>query len=328
MLNEPAVQRILRTSLRARATGARAIHRSPGLALALGLLLTSLEAPGAGGQESEPYAVPALISEACPAHFAAGRRPVLTNPKLAGNTVPLCFRGFAVLASGLSRTPLYAAEHLTAGRLAAAGSIDRVDAFHAETALSLDLRAELSDYAGSGYDRGHMAPSGDMPDGEAQRQSFSLANIVPQDPEDNRGLWSDIEHAVRVLARERRDLYVVTGPIFSGNRLASLKNRVLVPTRLFKAVYDPGRRTAAAYVAENAPGRAWRTVGLEALRAEAGLDPFPGAPVVGMLRLPAPEERPGVRRERRPETVSAWLEWQLRRLLRRLWRALLHGVLG
>ena len=34
-----------------------------------------------------------------------------------------------------------------------------------------------------------MTPSGDMPDGDAQADSFSLANMVPQTPELNRGVW-------------------------------------------------------------------------------------------------------------------------------------------
>jgi endonuclease G, mitochondrial len=321
MLNEPARGCAPRRPVRAR----RRLRATAFVVLAIG------SGPATAQDTAQDLvfpALPALRGDACPQHFAAGRRPDLTNPKLAQGAVPLCFLGFAVLFSGLARTPLYAAEHLTAARLAEAQAVDRVDAFHPEEALPPDVRSELADYVGSGYDRGHMAPSGDMPDAEAQRQSFSLANIVPQDPQDNRGLWSDIEQAVRRLARTRGEIYVVTGPIFEGGTLASLKGRVLVPTRLFKAVYDPASRTAAAYVAENAPGRAWRAVAMDALRADAGIDPFPGAAVDGVLRLPAPEERPAARRERQPETAGEWIEAQARRFLRRLWREMLRAVLG
>ena len=85
----------------------------------------------------------------------------------------------------------------------------------------------------------HLAPAADMPDERAQHESFSLANMIPQDPQSNRGLWSGIESAVRGLARNSGELYVVSGPVFQGATLQRLRGRVLVPTHIFKAVYDP-----------------------------------------------------------------------------------------
>jgi DNA/RNA endonuclease G (NUC1) len=73
---------------------------------------------------------------------------------------------------------------------------ERKNAFHAEPMLPKEERAELADYEHTGFDRGHMAPSGDMPSLEAQQESFSLANIAPQTPELNRGIWEGIEAAV------------------------------------------------------------------------------------------------------------------------------------
>ncbi len=93
---------------------------------------------------------------ACPQHFVAGQSPVVTNPKLQPRTQALCFRAFAVLHSGLSRTPLYAAEHLTQKNMKNAAKLSRKDSFHAEDALPERDRAELSDYERSGYDRGHL----------------------------------------------------------------------------------------------------------------------------------------------------------------------------
>ena len=49
----------------------------------------------------------------CSKFFVAGTPPVLTNPKLQAKTQPICFSGFAVLHSGVTRTPLYAAEYMT-----------------------------------------------------------------------------------------------------------------------------------------------------------------------------------------------------------------------
>jgi endonuclease G len=174
--------------------------------------------------------LPVPAEAACPEQFFRGKAPALTNPKLARDTRELCFSAFAVLHSGVTRTPLWAAEHLTPRELQAAEALPRKNSFHAEPSLPKDERAELDDYKGSGFDRGHMAPDGDMPDARAEHESFSLANMVPQNPTLNRGLWAEIEGAVRGLAERGGELYVVTGPIFAGERLEQLNGRVLVPS--------------------------------------------------------------------------------------------------
>jgi DNA/RNA endonuclease G (NUC1) len=186
----------------------------------------------------------ARAAETCPAFFADGRRPELANPKLSADAVPLCYEAFALLHSGRSRTPLYAAERLTRRSVAAARLIDRADAFHDEERLPPAMRARLDDYLRSGFDRGHMAPAGDMPTDTAQAESFTLANVVPQDRTMNRNVWAAIEESVRRLAVERGTLFVLTGPIFSGDSSESINGRVLVPTQVFKAIYDPARRIA------------------------------------------------------------------------------------
>ncbi len=67
-------------------------------------------------------------------------------------------------------------------------------------------------------------------------ESFSLANIVPQNPSNNRRIWSRIEEAVRRLVEKSGDAYIVTGPIFSGRQLQTIgESRVFVPTQLYKA---------------------------------------------------------------------------------------------
>jgi endonuclease G len=179
---------------------------------------------------------------ACPWHVADGQAPDPVDPRLSAKTRELCFVGFAVLHSGVTRTPLWAAEHLTRGRVNAAEAMERTSTFHAEPRVPPDERAELADYARSGFDRGHLAPSGDMPDERSQQESFTLANIVPQNPDNNRNLWGPIESVVRPFAQTEGELYVVTGPIFQGARLKRLHGRVLVPTHVFKGICCIERR--------------------------------------------------------------------------------------
>jgi endonuclease G len=243
---------------------------------------------------------PALASAAdfaCSDQFAVETPPTLTNPKLSARTTDLCFSGFATLYSGLTRTPLYSAEHLTRDRVLAAKKMKRENAFHAEPSLPMSERSELSDYARSGFDRGHMAPSGDMPDWESQHDSFSLANMVPQNSNNNRFLWEGIESAVRDLVLEDGEAYVVTGPIFRGATLQSLHGRVVIPTGIFKAIYEPSRNAAGAYVVDNEAGTQWKAVSVAQLRDLVGIDVFPALPdEIKEITMSLPEPRPHGRR--------------------------------
>ena len=273
----------------------------------------------------------ASAKDSCPRFFAPGGPPSMTNPKLAADAVPLCYGAFAVLYSGVSRTPLYAGERLTRASVAAARSVERADAFHEETRLPENERASLSDYTHSGYDRGHMAPAGDMPTPDAQAESFTLANIVPQNRTVNRSLWAAIEESVRRLATRRGELFVVTGPIFSGKSIPSLDGRVLVPTQLYKAVYDPASGEAAAYLAPNDGEGEWQTVSIAALKDIAGLDAFPGLSDRDKrqaMRLPEPRafSRDGGRSGREDASLDSWLRNEAHRAFRRLWRNLMRSI--
>lgn len=240
-------------------------------------------------------------AEGCDWIFAGGQPPTLLNVKLTQQTTPLCNEAYAALASGVTRGPLWSAEHLTATSLARARQTPREGQFHEDERLPPDDRAMLSDYVRSGYDRGHMAPSGDMPDPVAQQQSFSLANIVPQAPELNRGQWEGVESAVRQLAAREGELYVVTGPAFQGAELKTLNARVLVPTATWKAVYDPARGGAGAYMCSNVSHPRCTTLSIVTLVQKIGLDPFPAVPAAvkqTAMPLPAPQlsRHPGTRR--------------------------------
>lgn len=223
-------------------------------------------------------AAPAAAETACPGNFVGGLPPALTNPKLARDSYPLCLSGFSVLFSGVTRTPVYSAEHLTAARIEAARGMVRVDRFHPEPRLPEGVRSEVGDFRRSGFDREHMAPNGDMADEASQRDSFSLANMVPQNHSNNAGLWAAIEETVRDTAVTDGEVYVVTGPLYRGADVTVLQDRVYVPTQLWKAVYDPMPNAAGAYLADNKPGWSYRRISIAELIALTGIDPFPSLP--------------------------------------------------
>lgn len=176
-------------------------------------------------------------------------RQILAKP---GQQRALCFDSFAVLHSGQSKTPIYVAEHLTPGRIRDAQDEGRTNLFYEEARLPRTERATLDAYRWSGYDRGHMAPAADMPNAYAMAQSFSLANMVPQAPENNRGVWAkSVEKATRLYVLRGNEVYVFTGPIYSDRPRAIGRERVWVPDELFKLVYDPAKRRAWAFIVSN-----------------------------------------------------------------------------
>jgi endonuclease G len=109
----------------------------------------------------------------------------------------------------------------------------------------------------------------------AQFQSFSLANMIPQHPCNNEVLWETIESGVRAFVLARNEVYVVTGPIFEGGSLQSIGNGVVVPTKVFKAIYVPALDKAGAYLAENTDNMDWQSISIERLQTLTGVDAFP-----------------------------------------------------
>lgn len=211
----------------------------------------------------------------CSQNFYGGVYPEFTNSKLSKDTQALCFNGFAVMYSDVSRTPLWSAEHLTRKRLQQAKQIDREDSFHEESRLPISARAKLADYSGSGFDRGHLAPNGDMANRNQQYDSFSLANIAPQSPRNNRYIWRNIESATRYLTQQYGETYTITGVAFTDKKLQRLKGRVLVPSHFFKAVYIPAINSAGVYYAPNDESERIEIISVDELTSRTGIDVLP-----------------------------------------------------
>lgn len=222
-------------------------------------------------------ATAALADElsACSDSFYGGIYPEFANKKLSQGTQPLCFSGFAVMYSGVTKTPLWSAEHLTKKRINDAKKISREDNFHEESRLPKSIRATLSDYSKSGFDRGHLAPNGNMANRQQQYDSFSLANIAPQSPRNNRYIWRNIETATRQLTQQYGEVYSVTGVAFLDTKVKTLKGRVLVPSHFYKAVYIPKLNQAGAYFAPNDESERIEVISINELTDKVGIDVLP-----------------------------------------------------
>jgi endonuclease G len=219
----------------------------------------------------------AAASATCDDQLVDGAKPVIVTTGLDKRTNFLCFSEMAVLHSGVTRTPLFAAAMLTRERIEAGRTLSREDNFHEEDMLHPSDRATLQDYKGSmkwNLQRGHLVANKDTGSRQTQYESFSLANIVPQNGDSNGNLWGELEQRVRGMAMQRGKIYVITGPVFDDST-ERLNGRVLIPKRLFKAVYDPKRNEAAAYLANNAPGWDYRVISIAELTRIIGIDVFP-----------------------------------------------------
>lgn len=213
-------------------------------------------------------------NSACLDQFYRDVPPYLMKESLDKHSYPLCFNGFNVMYSGVSKTPLWVAEALTPSRLSQ--KIPREDSFHEEERIDRTHRATLADYKASGYDRGHMAPNADMPNKEAQFDSFSLANMVPQAPKNNQKVWRELEEATRaIVTKQKQDVYVVTGPVFAAKKLKTIGKGVIVPTATYKAIYLPKTGTIGAYYAPNDNSLQVKVVSVCYLEEQLGINLFP-----------------------------------------------------
>ena len=137
------------------------------------------------------------------------------------------------------------------------------------------------DYRGTGYDRGHMVPAGDMAFSEdAMSQTFYMSNMSPQIRNFNGGIWRELEENVRDWAYKNKHLYIVTGPVLNNIRERIGYNQVSVPDKYFKVIldYTEPELKAIAFLMSNEisyqPLQKYATT-IDEVEAITGIDFFP-----------------------------------------------------
>jgi len=116
------------------------------------------------------------------------------------------------------------------------GTTPRQDDYRPDPALPVEwYHVTDTDYSGSGYDRGHMCPSGDRTDTVADNSAtFLMTNFVPQLSNNNQGPWEDLETYCRTLASQGNELYIIDGPV--GNLGTIANGNVVIPQYTWKVV--------------------------------------------------------------------------------------------
>lgn len=160
---------------------------------------------------------------------------VVTNP-----SVPSQFKSYTGMDLSFNsrcHIPNWVSWELTADETT--GDVDRTNKFYNDP--EIEGCPDSWDYSNSGYDRGHMAPAGDMKwDSKAMEETFFLSNICPQVKSLNTGSWKNLEEKCRLWAQIDRRIYIVCGPVIDDKPLELIgESKVWVPKRFFKAIIAP-----------------------------------------------------------------------------------------
>jgi endonuclease G len=161
--------------------------------------------------------------------------PIVSTP----NTTLECHEGYALQHDNSAKIPVWVGWTITPEETV--GCVARTDSFAADLILPKGQRSEVSDYVRSGYDKGHLAPDGDMSyDALVERESFLMSNMSPQLPSLNRGAWKQLESQTREWALLRNhNLTVYSGNVYTLGKSKTIgENRVVVPDALYKIIID------------------------------------------------------------------------------------------
>lgn len=204
-----------------------------------------------GSSSALASATQGALNPACP-QFAAYGYPQPMDAKVARRSFHLCKLAFSSYFDPATRAPRWVAERLRGN---VHGGEPRTNDFRADPDLPAGVSPSNSDYARSGFDKGHMAPAEDFSlDPAAMSESFLFSNMIPQHPDSNRIAWKQLEMMTRDWAKARGEVYVISGPIYAqGQALALIgAGKVAAPTHIFKIVIDPARGESIAFALPNA----------------------------------------------------------------------------
>jgi endonuclease G, mitochondrial len=176
-----------------------------------------------------------------------------SQPITVANTVELCNTFYVSLYDKQKQKVILVSEHLKHDGV---GDAIRDNEFHSDPRIG--FKPNPSQYANTGYDRGHMAPAGDAANAKEMHETFLMTNMTPQVPSLNRESWRALEERVRkIFSETKSDMYVITIAVYADNKVM---NGIPVPTAYWKVVmanslakYYYAINTSNSKVTENAP---------------------------------------------------------------------------
>lgn len=164
-------------------------------------------------------------------------------------------KGYTVSFNESTRLPNWVAYELTEAEVN--GTCSRNGRFYPDPEVE-GRQADNEDYRNSGWDKGHIAPAGDMKwDDQAMLESCYFTNICPQNHNLNGGDWRSLEEKCRDYARRFGNVYIAAGPVIGESKNGRLGyNQVVIPDGFYKVllVCHDGQFEGIGFYFENCAG--------------------------------------------------------------------------
>jgi endonuclease G len=149
---------------------------------------------------------------------------------------PICREAYLVAYDAPAKIPAYVAYTLLPQN--ALGCFPRTNAFVADQSLN-GTGARPDDYAGTGYDKGHAAPDGDLSwSQQVEYESFLMTNMYPQLPGLNRSTWKLLETSVRGWTVQYNQSYTIYVGAIYNDQDKRIGKGVIVPHAFYKIVIN------------------------------------------------------------------------------------------
>lgn len=163
---------------------------------------------------------------------------------------PICREAYLVGYDAPVKLPEFVMYELIPSK--ALGCVARTNAFVPDQSISNGPRPD--DYAGTGYDKGHMAPDGDLSwDQQVEYESFLMTNMSPQAGSLNRGIWKLLETSIRGWVVQRNQSYtIMVGGIYNAQDKVIGKG-VVVPHAFYKIVINNQTKEVAGWLFPHTP---------------------------------------------------------------------------
>ena len=181
---------------------------------------------------------PPLQLQACQRHSPYGFAQTQKQAQ------PICREAYLVAYDPLAKIPVYVAYTLEPSK--ALGCFPRTNAFVADQSVQGGARPD--DYAGTGYDKGHAAPDGDLSWSEqVEYESFLMTNMYPQHGSLNRGIWKLLETSIRGWVVQLNQPFTIFVGSYYGANDEKIGNGVVVPHGYYKIVINNTTKEVAGW---------------------------------------------------------------------------------